>query len=365
MGEQDRSTSDPAFATPGARILDGLRVIDCSEGIAGPVAAMLLAEAGADVVKVERPEGDPTRETPAFRTWNRSKRGVVLDLDTASGRADLHRLLAGADVLIHNFGPKAAAGMGLGDTALAQAYPQLIHSAVLAWPPGHPSADGAVDDLLVTARLGLCDEQQGHRDGPVFLRFPVGSWCAAYLSAVGVLARLIQRERGGASGGPAHTSVAQGALLPTMMHWARAEDPGPMFAFGLPKELLPSLFECGDGVWIHLMRCADTDSPLMARALAELGPEGVDRANRACTGLTMPGYPTSEPIRTPSGPGPATSGSRTSGATTSRPNRRHRSVPSWPIGRPGSTAMSLRWTTPTSGPSSRPARRSPPSPRRG
>ena len=55
--------------------------------------------------------------------------------------------------------------------------------------------------------------------------------------AIGVLARLIQRERGGAGGGPAHTSIAQGALVPTMMHWARAETPGPMFAFGLPKDL--------------------------------------------------------------------------------------------------------------------------------
>jgi len=291
MTVEDRSMPDWAAMPAGMRILDGVRVVDCSEGIAGPVAALLLAEAGADVVKVERPEGDPTRGTSAFLTWNRSKRSVVLDLDTAAGRDDLHRLLVGADVLIHNFGPTAADRLGLDDAALARAYPQLIHSAVLAWPAGHPSADGAIDDLLVTARLGLCDEQQGHRGGPVFLRFPIGSWCAAYLSAIGVLARLIQRERGGARGGPAHTSVAQGALLPTMMHWARAEDPGPMFAFGLPKELLPSLFECSDGVWIHLMRCADTDSPLMGRALAEMGSEAVARANGACTGLAMPGYP--------------------------------------------------------------------------
>jgi len=281
----------PARPPGGGRILDGIRVIDCSEGIAGPVASLLLAEAGADVVKVERPEGDKTRASPAFLTWNRSKRSVVLDLESDQGRSDLHRLIDKADVLIHGFGPTTAERYGLDDASLKASHPHLIGCSVLAWPTGHPSAEGAVDDLLVSARLGLCDEQQGHRDGPVFLRFPIGSWCAAYLAVIGVMARLIQRERGTATGGPVQTSLAQGALLPTMMHWARAEAPGPMFSFGLPKELVPSLFECGDGVWVHLMRCADTDSPLMQEGLDSLGHEEVTRANEACTGLTMPGFP--------------------------------------------------------------------------
>ncbi len=283
--DDERPTAD----TP--RILDGIRVIDCSEGLAGPVASLLLAEAGADVVKVERPGGDPTRCSPAFLTWNRSKRSVVLDLGSEDGRSGLHRLLAGADILIHGFGPTLGNRLGLDDDALTRRHPQLIHSAVRAWPAGHPSADGAVDDLLVTARMGLCDEQRGHRDGPVFLRFPIGSWCAAYLATIGILARLVQRQRGGAPGGPAHTSLAQGALLPTMMHWARAEQPGPMFEFGLPKDLIPSLFECGDGEWVHLMRCADADSPLMATALAAMGDRAVAEANSAFSGLPMPGYP--------------------------------------------------------------------------
>jgi crotonobetainyl-CoA:carnitine CoA-transferase CaiB-like acyl-CoA transferase len=272
------------------RILDGIRVIDCSEGIAGPVASMMLAEAGADVIKVEHPGGDPSRASEGFRTWNRSKRSVVLDLHDEAGRDQLHRLLAETDVFVHGFGPAMTAELGLTDDELVGRHPQLITCAVLGWPAGHPSADGPIDDLLVSARLGLCDEQRGHREGPVFLRFPFGSWCAVYLATIGVIARLIQRQRGGAGGGPAHTSIAQGALVPTMMHWARAETPGPMFAFGLPKDLRPSLFECADGVWVHLMRCADTDSPLMAKALGDLGEDGIAQAN-AVTGLTMPGYP--------------------------------------------------------------------------
>ena len=81
------------------RILDGRRIIDCSETMAGAVAALLLAEAGADVIKVERPRGDPTRSSLGFLTWNRSKRSVVIDLETEHGRAQLHSLLEGADVL--------------------------------------------------------------------------------------------------------------------------------------------------------------------------------------------------------------------------------------------------------------------------
>jgi crotonobetainyl-CoA:carnitine CoA-transferase CaiB-like acyl-CoA transferase len=289
VANQGKSGSGDEAAAKG--ILDGVRVIDCSEGIAGPVAALLLAEAGADVIKVERPGGDPSRSSLGFLTWNRSKRSVVLDLHTEPGRAELDSLLAGADVLIHGFGPTAAAELELDDEALRRNHPHLIASAVLGWPAGHPSADGPSDDLLVSARLGLCDEQQGFRPGPIYLRFPFGSWCAVYLCAIGVLARLLQRERGGAGGGPAHTSIAQGALVPTMMHWARAETPGPMFAFGLPKDLSPSMFECADGVWIHLMRNADLDSPLMVEQLAALGEEGVAKANAAFSGMSTLGYP--------------------------------------------------------------------------
>ena len=107
-------------AGSGARILDGVRVVDCSEGIAGPVAALLLAEAGADVIKVEPPDGDRSRASQGFLTWNRSKRSVVLDLRTESGRDQLGHLLAGADVLIHGFGPTAAGELGLTDDQLGR-----------------------------------------------------------------------------------------------------------------------------------------------------------------------------------------------------------------------------------------------------
>ena len=102
----------------------------------------------------------------------RSKRSVVLDLDAADDRAALDRLLAAADVVVHNYGPTRARELGLDDESLAARFPQLIVSSVLAWPANHADADLPVDELLTMARLGVLDEQQGYRDGPIFLRCP-------------------------------------------------------------------------------------------------------------------------------------------------------------------------------------------------
>ncbi|MCW2522253.1 MAG: putative acyl-CoA transferase/carnitine dehydratase, partial [Frankiales bacterium] len=86
-------------------ILNGIRIVDLSDGIAGPTAAMVLAEAGADVVLVEPPGGVKTRSLPGFKTWNRSKQSVELDVTDAADRPRLEQLLAGADVLVHSFSP--------------------------------------------------------------------------------------------------------------------------------------------------------------------------------------------------------------------------------------------------------------------
>src|SRR5690348_10524469 len=140
-----------------AGILDGIRIVDLSDGIAGPVATLLLAEAGADVVAVEPPGGAQIRACNGFHTWMRSKRSVVLDLDDADDRARLDQLLAAADVVVHNHGPTRARELGIDDDSLATRFPQLIVSSVLAWPANHEDADLPVDELLTMARLGVLD----------------------------------------------------------------------------------------------------------------------------------------------------------------------------------------------------------------
>src|ERR1700731_3440628 len=112
-------------------ILEDVRILDMTDGLAGSVAAMLLAECGADVVKVELPDGRSRRHPYGYRTWDRSKRSVALDIATMYGTDRLDALLSGADVLIHELGPARASEVGLDDESLARRHPHLIVSSVL------------------------------------------------------------------------------------------------------------------------------------------------------------------------------------------------------------------------------------------
>ncbi len=257
-------------------VLDGVRIVDLTTAMAGSIAAMLLAEVGADVILVEGPEPGPERGVPGFRTWNRSKRSVSIDRTTPEGAARLEELLAGADVLLHELGPKAAAAAGLDDASLGERHRHLIVSSVLSWPANHPNADMPVDELLAVASLGVCDEQLAwRRSGPVFLRAPLASVGAIYTAATGIVARLIARDRTGQVG-PAHTSLVQGALVPMGMHWSRAENPTPPLAYGMPKEGRGSqetIFECADGRHLHLM-----GDPMKVPAIATYVTEHADVA---------------------------------------------------------------------------------------
>ena len=188
--------------------LDGIRVIDVSRVLAGPFATMLLADLGADVVKIEPPAGDETREwgppwwgDPAdrrsayFASVNRNKRSVVLDLRTDAGRADLDRLLASADLLVHNYRPATAARRGLETDALRARHPDLVVAHVGGFPGA--DADRPAYDLLAQAVSGLM-AVTGDPDGPpmkvgvALLDLIAGLECA-----VGALAALVGRGRVG------------------------------------------------------------------------------------------------------------------------------------------------------------------------
>ncbi|MDB5430859.1 MAG: putative acyl-CoA transferase [Caulobacter sp.] len=260
------------------QVLSDLRIIDMAQGIAGPVAAMVLAEMGAEVVKVEPPAGDPQRGQPGFHVWNRSKRSITLDLPTDAEA--LHRLLAGADVLFHSHTQAEALALGLDDVALAERHPHLIACGVTGVPTGHAAQATPARDSLVLAEAGILDEQAAvRRDGPVYLRLPLGSWNAASLAAIGVLARLIHRDRGGRPG-PAHTSLFQGALVPMAMYWHRAERPTAMLARGLPKAMEVSIFQCADGEWLHVMMGCDK-APWIQEEFARRGEVWVKAADAA------------------------------------------------------------------------------------
>jgi crotonobetainyl-CoA:carnitine CoA-transferase CaiB-like acyl-CoA transferase len=237
---------------PGA--LEGLRVVDLTTGLAGPLATMTLSDHGADVVKVEPPGGDPNRSSVGAVVNNRGKRSVVLDLDDASDRERLLTLVDTADVLVESFAPGFLAARGLDFGTVADGRPALVYCSLTGYPRTTDAADRPAIDLLVQARSGMQYEQPGFRDGPIFLHAPLPSIAASYLTVEGILAALYARELTG-RGQWVETSLYQGVLSFTTQLW---QDPEhrvePWFEIGF--EPRPSIYECADGLWVHSMHFA-------------------------------------------------------------------------------------------------------------
>jgi len=237
---------------PGA--LEGLRVVDLTTGLAGPLATMTLSDHGAEVVKVEPPTGDPQRGYVGSVVTNRGKRSVVLDLDDATDRDRLLALVDTADVLVESFAPGYLAARGLDFDRVAAERPSLIYCSLTGYPRTTDAADRPAIDLLVQARSGMQYEQPGFRDGPIFLHAPLPSIAASYLTLEGILAALYVRELTG-RGQWVETSLYQGVLSFTTQLW---QDPEyrvePWFEIGF--EPRPSIYECADGLWVHSMHFA-------------------------------------------------------------------------------------------------------------
>lgn len=185
--------------------LDGVRVLDLSAYIAGPYGATLLADQGAEVIKIEPPDGDNLRKYPstlqaesrAFIGVNRSKYGLVLDLKKPAGLAVLLRMVRDADVLVHNFRPRIPQRLGIDYEKLSVINPRLIYCAVTGYGEQGPLRDKAGYDQVLQAMTGMC-AQQGRRGGaPEIVYGSVVDYYAAALVASGVAAALYERERSG------------------------------------------------------------------------------------------------------------------------------------------------------------------------
>jgi crotonobetainyl-CoA:carnitine CoA-transferase CaiB-like acyl-CoA transferase len=258
--------------------LQGVRVLDLSWGVAGPVGVLQLAELGADVIKVEPPGGDPFRRQPGYHVWNRSRRSVVLDLKSEEGREAFLRLCQSADVVVEAFSPGTMDRLGLSASELLARFPRLVYCSVPAYSPGHRFARRPGWDALVQARSGMQHEQPGWRPGPVYLHFPAPSMAACFLLAAGVLSALIRRESTGL-GQHVQTSLYQGVLAYTTQIWQEHERAPAGYRTTMAKTYPPgihqsSIYECANGEWIH----AATMNGLAATSTPEeiLGLEPVD-----------------------------------------------------------------------------------------
>jgi crotonobetainyl-CoA:carnitine CoA-transferase CaiB-like acyl-CoA transferase len=206
--------------------LEGLRVIDLTHHLGGPLATMALAQLGADVVKVEPPEGDQWRavddvrgESRVFHAVNRGKRGVVLDLGTDDGRAALHRLVDGADVFVHSFAPGVAERLGAGAAELTARNPRLVHCSLSAFGP-----DGRRGtDVALQSESGLV-AANGGRPIPV----PAHDTLAPWIMVSGILAALLERERSG-RGQVVETSLLEASAALAAHRLIQDESGEPLF----------------------------------------------------------------------------------------------------------------------------------------
>ena len=185
--------------------LSGVLVLDLSAYIAGPYGCTLLADQGADVIKIESPEGDNLRKYPsslpnesrAFLGVNRSKYGLVLDLKQPEGLAALVDLVKEADVLVHNFRPNVPPRLGISYEQLQTVNPRLIYCAVTGYGETGSLKNSAGYDQVLQTRTGMC-AMQGKRGGPPEILYgSIVDYYAAALLSAGVSSALYERERSG------------------------------------------------------------------------------------------------------------------------------------------------------------------------
>lgn len=249
----------------------GLTVLDFSQGMAGALATMILADNGAEVTKVEPPEGDRSRAEPGFLMWNRGKQSVVLDLDRAEDRGVAGQLARDADVVVESFRPGVADRLGIGYSVLAAASPRLIYCSISGFGPNGPDRDLQGYEAVVAARAGrmnglgrISGAVPGQeRAGPIYTATPVASFGASQLAVQAIAAALLARAETG-QGQKIETSLLQAATAFMMQRsgkLVRGED-------GQPPTLTPATIragvelcfltaECADGKWIQM--CARQD----------------------------------------------------------------------------------------------------------
>ncbi len=188
-----------------ADALYGIRVLDLSQYLPGPYATQILADLGAEVLKIEPPQGDPMRRfilqdsdglSPWYKQVNAGKSVIKLDLKSAAGRAALTELLQGTDVLLESYRPGVMARLGFGRERLQQLNPELIHCALSGFGQTGPYRQQAGHDLTYMAASGML-ELIGSEETPVIPFPPISDYAGGKQAAIAMLGALLRRDRTG------------------------------------------------------------------------------------------------------------------------------------------------------------------------
>ena len=267
--------------------LDGIRVLDCARVYAGPIASMLLGDLGAEIWKVEPPNGDETRgwgppywgdpgdrRSAYFASVNRNKRSLVINLKTTAGRALFDRLAGQCDVLLHNYQPSVAADLGLDADRLRTEHPRLVVSTIGGFPGDGDAAERPAYDLVAQAVSGLMSVTGEPYGGPMKVGVAVLDLTAGLQAAIGALAGLVARERGRADGLHASVSLIESGVtsLTNVLghHLATGEEPR-RWGTGHPDIVPYQVFAARDG---HLVVAVGNDAQFeRLLAVLELDPD--------------------------------------------------------------------------------------------
>jgi crotonobetainyl-CoA:carnitine CoA-transferase CaiB-like acyl-CoA transferase len=288
-------------------ILAGTRVVELGVWVAGPGAGGVMADWGADVVKVEPPEGDPMRrvfqliaghgqpESPPFDLDNRGKRSVVLDLRDPAGREAAQELVAGADVFLTNLRPDAVERMGLGPTALLEANERLVYASVSGYGLSGPDAGRPGYDVgAFWARSGIASKMVPDGEPPPDIRSGFGDHVTAMTAVAGICAALLARERTGRG------QLVETSLLRTGI-WCLGWDLGIQMRFGKIAPTVPRTgvmnpmvnpYQARDGRWFWMLGLeSDRHWPALLEAIGrpDLGEDErfADSRGRRKNGSTL------------------------------------------------------------------------------
>lgn len=239
-------------------VLRGIRVLDFGHYTAGPLTGMLLADQGAEVIKIERPGGDPARASSAFAIWNRGKKSIVIDLKRPEGLERAIALIQSADIVIENFRPGVMERLGLGYETLAEKRPELIYCAMPGFGEGHPfrarqgweGIVGATTGLYQPSASQLPASEIGGTEEPHFTPLPIASTFAAMLGSVSIAMALLGRSRsrhGQRIEVPLYNAVftAMGRVL------IRFKAIQPQSVFDWPRNVMSRNYLCADGRYVQ------------------------------------------------------------------------------------------------------------------
>jgi crotonobetainyl-CoA:carnitine CoA-transferase CaiB-like acyl-CoA transferase len=258
---------------PGA--MGGMRILDLTTMVAGPVATMMLADQGADVIKVESPHGDLMRHfsrgrngmNASFLSCNRNKRSLAIDLKAAAGLDIIRRLIATAQVFIHNFRPGTAERIGLGEEAVRAMRRDIVYASITGYGTSGPYANQRAYDPVIQAMSGLADIQRDRDTGrPRMVRTIIADYTTALTVAQAITAALFARER---SGEGQHVQVS---MLGSMISYLWPEAMPSMTLIGdetdpSDGELGPDLVFATQDRYITAAALSDDEWAGMCRAL--------------------------------------------------------------------------------------------------